>query len=65
MVEEETKAKTKKEEAKIKDLVVPQLPTQEYRTFLDEDGKEVRLVTHDEALTEILETVRALKRGLL
>ena len=67
MSEEETKpAKVKKEEAKVvKTLVVAQIPTQEVRTLLGDDGSTYNVLSTDEALTEILETVRLLKKGLI
>ena len=62
MVEEEKKSK--KEDNKHKTQVVAQLPTQEVRQGVYEDGVTVNYQTIEEALTEILETVRELKKVL-
>ena len=56
-------AQTKKPEAKT--LVVEQFPTQAMNKVVDEKGNEFNLVTRDEALSEILEIARELKRGLI
>lgn len=53
-----------KKEIKKEILVVQQLPTQQVTTTKYGD-KEYDLITADEALTEILKTVRELKRGLI
>lgn len=65
MAEEKTDTKAKKEEKIQKTIVVAQLPTQPVNKATDEKGNEFNLLTVDEALTEILETIRALKKGLL
>lgn len=61
MVEEK-----KKEEKKVEQeiAVVNELPQQQVRIGIGEDGKEYNLMTRDEALTEILKTVKKLE-GLL
>ena len=59
----EVKAKEKTEDSKV--LVVAQLPTQPTNRVKDESGAEYNLVTIEEALTEILEIARQLKKGLL
>lgn len=61
-MEEETKAKKEK---KLKALVYAQIPTQEIKTLVDKDGNEYEVVTVEDALTEILEIARDLKKGLL
>lgn len=58
---EEEKKKSVKEKAT---LVVTQLPTEQVRNALGNDGKEYELVTIEEAITEILEKVRKLERVL-
>jgi hypothetical protein len=62
---DEDKPKGKKEEKGSKTLVVENLPTQQINKAIGDDGNEYDLITRDEALTEILETVRSLKKGLL
>ena len=64
MVEEKSD-KPKKDDKVAKTVVVSQLPQQQVNKALDENGNEFNLVTIDEALTEILETSRQLKKGLL
>lgn len=66
MADEKTEPKIKKEEKKeIKTVVVAQLPTQSVTKARDEEGNEFNLITMEEAITEILERVRELKKGLL
>lgn len=45
-------------------LVVSELPSQPMRKFIDDDGKETEVITIQEALTEILITVRKLEKSL-
>ncbi len=52
----------KKEETAL--LVVDELPKLPTRVVVGEDGKRYDLLTRDEALLEILETVRVLKKGI-
>jgi hypothetical protein len=54
-----------KKEVAVKTLVVEQLPTQAMNKAVDESGNEFNLITRDDALTEILEACRQLKKGLL
>lgn len=54
----EKKEKTEVEE---KVMVVPELPQQAYNLVQTDDGKTIKLITIQEALTEILESVRAMK----
>ena len=61
MVEKEVK----KDESKVKTLVVAELPTQPMNKARDESGNEFDLMTTTDALTEILEIARSLKKGLL
>lgn len=61
-IKENVSAKTSKE---VKTAVVENLPAEPMRKVLAEDGSEYNLVTRDEALSEILETIRLLKKGLL
>lgn len=66
MEETKTKATTPaKKDVELKTLVVEQLPTQPMTKAVDEQGNEYNLVTRDEAITEILEIARSLKKGLL
>lgn len=44
--------------------IVPELPQVPTRTVEGSDGKKYELTTHSEALKEILEIVRELKKGL-
>ena len=61
-ITEEKKAEPKKE---TKTLVVEQFPTQPVNVINAEDGNEYNLITRDEALSEILEIARQMKKGLL
>jgi hypothetical protein len=45
-------------------LVVPELPQVSTRTVEGSDGKEYNLITLTEAIKEILETIRELKKGI-
>ena len=47
-----------------KTLVVANLPTQEYNQLNADDGTPIKLLTIDQALTEILERVRNLDNRL-
>jgi hypothetical protein len=60
---EKKEVETKKEETKT--IVVEALPTQAYNNVELQDGTKAALLTRDEALTEILDIVRQLKRGLI
>lgn len=51
-----------KENKEKKILVVQQLPTTPVRDVKDEEGNEFDCVTVEEALTEILTTVRDIKK---
>jgi len=53
---------TKKVESKT--VVVDELPTQQVRTFVGEDGENYNVVTISEALQEILEGVRLIKKSI-
>ena len=46
-------------------LVVPELPKKEIRDTKDDDGNEYEFITYNEALQEILETIRLLKKNLV
>lgn len=59
------KKEEKKEEKVIKTIVVESLPTQAYNRTVDDKGNEYDLITRDEAINEILEIARQLKKGLL
>lgn len=65
MADDKTDAKSKKEDKSVKTVVVAQLPTQPVNKAIDENGTEFNLVNIEDAMTEILETVRQLKKGLL
>jgi hypothetical protein len=45
-----------------KELVVTELPSQQVRTVIGENGEAYKLITINEAIQEILESVRELKR---
>ena len=62
---EEKEAKSKKVEDSAKIMVVEQYPTQPTNKVVDEKGAEYTLITRDEALTEMLDILKQLKRGLL
>ena len=64
-MEEKTEIKPKKVEVQPNILVVAQLPTQPTNMVRDEKGVEYTLVTTEEALTEMLDILKQLKRGLL
>ena len=51
-------------ETKMEVLVVDKLPEQPVRNFIGENGIEYHLFTRDEALTEILEAVRVIKKSV-
>ena len=53
-----------KEKAEEKLLVVSELPQAPMRKVQGEDGKLYNLITKEEAILEILETVRELKKGI-
>lgn len=53
-------------EEKQKDIiVVNEMPKQEVTSIIDKEGKEYDLVTTEQALTEILQGIRKLTKGLL
>lgn len=54
--------KTEKKEIGL--IVLKELPKQEVRKFLDEDEKEIEVKTIEEAITELLITVREIKKAL-
>lgn len=53
-----------KKEVKPEILVMSKLVEQPVRSFIAEDGKEYTVLTRDEAIKEILETVRELRKLL-
>lgn len=63
MVEKKEEQKPKSE-PKEEFVVVPELPQQPIRKFVEEDGKEITIYTIPEALKEILEICRELKKTL-
>lgn len=46
-------------------VVVTELPTQQIREVIAEDGKKITLISIDEALTEILKNTREIKKALM
>ena len=58
------KEEKEKKEVEPEVLVVEKLLEQPIRSFVGEDGKEYTTLTRDEAISEILLTVRALKKLL-
>lgn len=65
MAEDIKEIKSKKEEKNVQIDVVEQLPMQPFRKGNDEKGIEHHFITRDEAIAEILEIVRAIKKGLV
>lgn len=55
--------KEKEKESVVKTAVVVELPQQPYNQVETENGDTVKLVTISDALTEILESVREMKRA--
>jgi len=53
----------KKTEGSEKTIVVAELPQQPYNVVKDNKGNDVKLVTLTEAVTEILEAVREMKKA--
>ena len=45
-------------------IVVAELPQQPMRKLIDNDGTETDIITFQEALTEILKTVRKLEKSI-
>ena len=60
-------AEEKKEavKPKVNLQVVAQLPTQNIRTYKDEDGKEHEFITIEEALSELLTSIREIKKAVI
>lgn len=58
-------AEAKAEKAISKTVVVSQLPTEPIKKVIGEDGSEYELVTVEEALSEMLEISRLMKKSLL
>lgn len=52
----------KEAERQNKSLVVNELPVETIRDYIDNDGNEFKLITIQEALTEILEAIREIKK---
>ena len=44
-------------------LIVPELPQVQTRQYVDEEGKEYSLITLTEAVKEILEGIREMKKA--
>lgn len=61
-MEKEKEKEAKKEEVLF--AVVERLPTIETRDQVTQDGSPVILITQNEAIAEILETVRGLKKAI-
>ena len=58
------KDEIKEEKTKKSILVVSELPTQQIRNAIDKDGNEYDVLTIEEALTEILNLVRQIKKSV-
>lgn len=54
--------KTKKEK---EILVVNELPSQQIKEYTDEKGTEFQLITIDEALTELINNTRKIKKAVV
>ena len=52
----------KEEKKQKKVLAVAELPVETIRSYKDEKGNEYELILNQEAITEILETVREIKK---
>jgi hypothetical protein len=63
--EEKAEDVKKSKDKPVKTLVVSEFPTQQVREVVGEDQQEYVLIDKDTALTEILEIVRLLKKGLI
>lgn len=55
---------TKKPEKKPKILVTTELPKQEIRNVRDKEGEEYECITVEEALTELVNNIREIKKSL-
>ena len=56
----------KKEQPKIKEtLVLAEIPKQEARIIEDKEGNVYDVITMEEAVTEILNTLRLIKKSLV
>lgn len=53
-----------KDEIKKRILVRDEVPKQEVRTVIDEEGNQYEVLTIEEALTEILENIRQIKKSV-
>lgn len=63
--QEEKEVETKETKQTVIPLVLNELPTEPTRRVFDQEGKEYQVVTRDEALTEILQAVREIKKGVV
>jgi hypothetical protein len=55
-----------RKEIEMRPIVMPQLPTKAYRKVIDESSGEVfEAMSYDEALTEILQTIREIKKAVI
>lgn len=60
--EEGQETEITKEEVEEKVIILNELPTVQTRKVTDNEGNEYNVLTRDEALTEILESVREMKK---
>ena len=58
------KEETKEEKNKKGVLVVSELPTQQLRSLVDKEGTEYDVLTIDEALTELVNNIRQIKKSV-
>lgn len=49
---------------KERELVVDELPEQKVRSFKDEEGVNVKLITTNEAIQQILEKIRIIEKAV-
>lgn len=59
-------AEVKKEVKKVeeKTVVVAQLPSQQVNKALDENGNTINLITIEDAITDLLERVKRIEKGV-
>jgi len=65
MTKEETKETSEVKITKDKTLVVKELPVEQLKKVIGDDGITYTLLTSEEAQTEMLDILRQLKKGLL
>ena len=66
-MEKQTKETTNKKEEEMYErvLILNELPTVQTRTITDNEGKEYVVYTRDEAISEMLQSIREIKKSLV